>query len=506
MRLYQTVAGLRASLGRYWQRKKIGLVPTMGALHPGHKSLIEAARQENDVVVVSIYVNPLQFAPGEDLERYPRNLDQDSQICEELGVDVVFAPTWTEMTGNPLADSSPTFVIPPNSMMNRLCGAFRPGHFQGVATIVSKLLNLVQPDRAYFGQKDAQQLAIIRRLVQDLNIPVEIRAGDIVREESGLAYSSRNAYLSPEEKQDALLLSQGLNQAQAAFQAGERDSQTLVKLVQSELGQGESVTVQYVELVHPDTIEPLTMIKDVGLLAIAAHVGKTRLIDNVVLRHRQPIIAIDGPAGVGKSTIAQKIAQTRKLVYLDTGAMYRAVTWQVLQGGIAVEDEAAIAELTSQSQIQFTHTGDQQRVLIDGEDVTQVIRSPEVTANVSAVSKHQGVRRLLVQQQQKWGKQGGLVAEGRDIGTYVFPHAEVKVFLTASVQERARRRLLDLKQQGYGLVFQEKLEQQIQERDRLDSTRNVSPLRKASDAVEIQTDGLSIEEVTKRILTLLPES
>ncbi|NEO26867.1 MAG: bifunctional pantoate--beta-alanine ligase/(d)CMP kinase [Kamptonema sp. SIO4C4] len=505
MRLYQTVAGLRASLARYWQRKQIALVPTMGALHPGHKRLIETARQENDLVVVSIYVNPLQFSPGEDLDRYPRDLEQDQRTCETLGVDVVFAPSFTEMAGTAQPEASPTLVMPPESMINRLCGAFRPGHFQGVATIVSKLLNLVQPDRAYFGQKDAQQLAIIRRLVQDLNLPVEIRACDIVREESGLAYSSRNQYLSPEEKAEALYLSRGLQQAKVAFQQGERESKTLVNQVQAELAKGKTMQVQYVELVHPDTIEPITQVEEVGLLAIAAYLGNTRLIDNMLLRHRQPIVAIDGPAGVGKSTVAQKIAQARQLVYLDTGAMYRAVTWQVLQAVIAVEDEAAIAELTSQSQIQFLQTGQQQRVLINGEDVTQAIRSPEVTANVSAVSKHQGVRHLLVKQQQQWGRQGGLVAEGRDIGTYVFPHAEVKVFLTASVQERARRRLLDLKEQGYGLVFQEELEQQIQERDRLDSTRSVSPLRKASDAVEIQTDGLTIEEVTQRILGLLPE-
>lgn len=474
----------------------------MGALHRGHQSLLETAREENDVVVASIFVNPLQFAPTEDLEQYPRTLEADCQLCDRLGVNAIFAPSVTEMGTERGSPESMTEVLPPASMMSGLCGAFRPGHFPGVAIIVVKLLNIVQPTRAYFGEKDAQQLAIIRRLVKDLHLPVEIRPCPIVRETSGLAYSSRNQYLSPEERERATVLFRSLQQARKAFSKGERQGKVLLEIVTRELAREKDIRVEYVELVHPMTLEPLDMIKESGLLAIAARVGETRLIDNVILRHRQPIIAIDGPAGVGKSTTAKQIARQLGHIYLDTGAMYRALTWLVLERGISVEDEAAIAELSARSSIRFVPREGEasQDVYINEKDVTQIIRSPEVTANVSAVAKHPAVRHQLVKQQRQWGEKGGLVAEGRDIGTYVFPDAEVKIFLTASVRERARRRLRDLKAQGYGLVFQEELEEQIRERDRLDSTRKMAPLRKASDAIEIQTDGLSVEEVIKKIL------
>lgn len=478
----------------------------MGALHQGHQRLLEKAREENDIVVASIFVNPLQFAPTEDLDQYPRTLDADCQLCDRLGVDAVFAPSTTEMGTKGEIGDNLTRVMPPSSMMSGLCGVSRPGHFLGVATIVVKLLNIVQPVRAYFGEKDAQQLAIIRRLVKDLCLPVEIRPCAIARENSGLAYSSRNQYLSPSEREQARVLFRSLQKAQEAFQSGEVQGQILLDIITRELAGENNVRVEYVECVHPMTLEPLKMIKESGLLAIAARVGETRLIDNVILRQRQPIIAIDGPAGVGKSTVAKRIARQLGHIYLDTGAMYRALTWLVLEAGVSVEDEAAIAELAARSSIQFLQPdGDRgQQVYLNDRDVTQIIRSPEVTANVSAVAKHPAVRHHLVEQQRHWGEKGGLVAEGRDIGTHVFPDAEVKIFLTASVQERARRRLQDLKDQGYGLVFQEELEAQIRERDRLDSTRKMAPLRKASDAIEVQTDGLTIEQVIQEILQCCP--
>lgn len=508
MRLFHTIAGLRAYLGRYWQKRSIGFVPTMGALHQGHQHLLETAREENDVVVASIFVNPLQFAPNEDLDQYPQTLEKDCQLCDCLGVNVIFAPSVTEMgaEGNP--GENVTGVFPPASLISGLCGASRPGHFLGVATIVVKLLNIAQPTRAYFGEKDAQQLAIIRRLVKDLQLPVEIRSCPIVRESSGLACSSRNQYLSEEERRQALVLFRSLQCAKNAFVTGERQGQVLLEIVARELAREENIWIEYVELVHPMTLEPLEMIKEAGLLAIAARVGATRLIDNLIVRHRKPIIAIDGPAGVGKSTAAKRIARQLGHIYLDTGAMYRALTWLVLDAGISVENEAEIAELSARSSIQFIQPDGEglQEVYLNEKDVTQIIRSPEVTANVSAVAKHPAVRHQLVAQQRHWGQKGGLVAEGRDIGTYVFPDAEVKIFLTASVQERARRRLRDLKARGYGLVFQEELEEQIRERDRLDSTREMAPLHKAADAIEIQTDGLTIEQVIDKILQFCPES
>lgn len=509
MRLFTTTAGLRCYLERHCFGKEVGLVPTMGALHAGHLSLIERARRENAIVVVSIFVNPLQFGPKEDFQQYPRQLEQDRQVCEQVGVDAIFAPTVAEFYGNRLATSNTsaelTQVVPPAMMTSVLCGRSRPGHFQGVATVVTKLLNLVQPERAYFGQKDAQQLAIVRRLAADLNLPVEIVACPIAREESGLAYSSRNQYLTPSQKARAAVLFSALQQAAIAFQGGMSDSVSLIEAVKSALEGIDEVQVEYVELVHPVTLKPLERVEESGLLAIAVRIGSTRLIDNVVLQHRQPIVAIDGPAGVGKSTVTRWVAKALGLMHLDTGAMYRAVTWRVLEAGIDLEDEPAIAELVSQSQIYLAtdELGEGTvRVWIDGEEVTRAIRSAKVTASVSPIAAIPAVRRELVKQQQRWGDRGGVVAEGRDVGTHVFPDAELKIFLTASLQERARRRQQDLIDQKQEVVSLEQLERDIQQRDFLDSTRAVSPLRKAADAIEIQTDGLSIAEVTERIVSL----
>ncbi|VXD25360.1 Bifunctional pantoate ligase/cytidylate kinase (Includes: Pantoate--beta-alanine ligase; Cytidylate kinase) [Planktothrix serta PCC 8927] len=501
MRLLTSVAALRCYLRSSRTQNPdnlVGLVPTMGGLHLGHLSLIQRAKAETSGVVVTIFVNPLQFGPNEDFQKYPRALEADLQQCEQAGVDVVFAPSIEEM----YQSSMQTMVIPPGSMMSGLCGGSRPGHFQGVATVVTKLLNLVQPDRAYFGQKDAQQVAIIQRLVQDLNWPIEIISCPIVRESSGLAYSSRNQYLTTSEQQQATVLYRALLRGQERFNKGFHTATEIKQIVQTELDTEPGVQVEYIELVEPNSLIPLTTIETTGLLAIAARVGKTRLIDNLILRHRQPIIAIDGPAGAGKSTVTRKIAQALGLLYLDTGAMYRAVTWLVLQSGIAIDDEPAIAEIVSQCQIELIPDGEQPRTVINGEDVTEAIRSLEVTANVSAIASQWAVRQALVKQQQAFGRQGGIVAEGRDIGTTVFPDAELKIFLTASVQERAKRRLLELHTKGKIEVTQEQLEQDIAQRDQLDSNRAISPLRKASDAVEIQTDNLTIDDVIQRVVGL----
>ncbi|MCY7324290.1 MAG: bifunctional pantoate--beta-alanine ligase/(d)CMP kinase [Phormidesmis sp. CAN_BIN36] len=510
MRLFTTVAALRCyldlcrrsqSYSNNLNSLKIGLVPTMGALHAGHLSLIRQAGQENGSVVVTIFVNPLQLAPNEDFQQYPRTLERDKELCEQAGVSAIFAPTAAELG---IDRQNSTQVIPPTLMTSVLCGAFRPGHFEGVATIVTKLLNLVQPDRAYFGRKDAQQLAIIQRLVTDLNLPVEIVPCPIVRERDGLALSSRNQYLSVEERQQAVALYRGLSQAEKAFRSGERLSANLIQAIKKELEKVPAMKTEYVELVHPITLTPLEVVEEAGLLATAVRLGSTRLIDNVLLRTRKPILAIDGPAGAGKSTVARRVAEKLNLFYLDTGAMYRALTWLVLQSGIAVDDEPAIAELVSQSHIEFRdYESDAQRskrIVINNRDVTEEIRDVDVTANVSAISAHAVVRKVLVKQQQRYGSSGGIAIEGRDIGTCVFPDAEVKIFLTASVQERARRRQQDLKNQGKGEISLDELEQSIFERDRKDSTRAISPLRKADDAIEIQTDHLSADEVVRAIV------
>ncbi|HEY9808955.1 MAG TPA: bifunctional pantoate--beta-alanine ligase/(d)CMP kinase [Halomicronema sp.] len=521
MRLYTTVAALRsyikqhrtaAALTKGIQPTSLALVPTMGALHIGHRSLIERARQKNSSVIVSIFVNPLQFGPNEDFQKYPRTLEHDRQLCEEAGVDVVFAPTPQELglTSHNLNETqvTPTEVVPPAAMTSVLCGCSRPGHFQGVTTIVTKLFNLVQPDRAYFGQKDAQQVAIIQRMVHDLNIPVEIVSCPIIREPSGLAYSSRNQYLSAEEKDIAPALYRSLLAAEQTFKAGDHTASAMIASVKNELMPISQIQLEYIDLVDPTTLMPLEKIEEVGLLALAARLGSTRLIDNIVLQNRQPIVAIDGPAGAGKSTVASMVAKSLGLLYLDTGAMYRAVTWLVLQSKIPLDDEPTIAELVSRSCISFDKSVEPgtddcvlpSQIFINGENVTEVIRTLEVTAHVSAVSALPAVREVLVKQQQSIGQKGGLVAEGRDIGTHVFPDAELKIFLTASAKERARRRLPDLQKHNQETITIEKLEADIEERDRKDSTRAVSPLRKATDAIEIVTDGLTIPEVVNRIV------
>jgi pantoate ligase / CMP/dCMP kinase len=254
-------------------------MPTMGALHVGHLSAIDRARRENTLAVVSIFVNPLQFGPNEDLARYPRQLEIDRVLCDTAGVDAIFAPTPASMgLGGTISQ-----VIPPESMISTLCGRSRPGHFQGVATIVAKLLNIIQPDRAYFGEKDAQQLAIIRRIVSDLNIPVEIVGCPTIREESGLAYSSRNQYLSPTGKIHAAGIYRSLQQARVLFDRGETNSDILHLAILTELNTIAEFTLEYLEIVEPNTLQPLNKIDKEILIAIAGRIEGTRLIDNIFL-------------------------------------------------------------------------------------------------------------------------------------------------------------------------------------------------------------------------------
>lgn len=506
----------------------IGLVPTMGSLHEGHLSLIRQARQENAIAIVSIFVNPLQFGQNEDFHRYPRQLESDRQVCQAAGVDAIFAPSPPEMgvgmgnekvnRFNANSQSLLTAVVPPATMTSTMCAVSRLGHFQGVATIVTKLLNLVRPTKAYFGEKDFQQLAIIKRLAADLNLPVEIVGCPIVREASGLALSSRNQYLTSEQKQEATVLYRSLCKGKQVFLQSRLRANNASKIkeaVKAELARVSAVEVEYVELVDPDSLLPLESVERAGLLAIAAslpvfpppgddkipQIRSCRLIDNMLLRNRQPIIAIDGPAGAGKSTVTKLVAKELGLLYLDTGAMYRAVTWLVLESGISIDDQPGVAELVAKCQITFTGSLNFQ-IEINGHEVTKAIRTQEVTSRVSAIAAQPAVRYFMVRQQQEFGIIGGLVAEGRDIGSRVFPDAELKIFLTASVKERSRRRLLELQKQGQENISIEKLEQEISQRDLQDSTRQISPLRKADDAIEIETDGLTITEVTKQIVNL----
>jgi pantoate--beta-alanine ligase len=256
----------------------IGLVPTMGALHAGHLSLVRRAKAESGFVVVSIFVNPLQFGPSEDFSRYPRAFEADRTLLEREGVDLMFAPSEAEMYPKEAVTR-----VNVDSLSERLDGKSRPGHFRGVATVVLKLFHIVEPDVAIFGQKDAAQVAIIRRMVRDLNLPVEIVVCPIVREPDGLALSSRNAYLEPGQRRQALVLSRALRRAQELFLLGERRAECLEDAARKVLAEEPGVQLDYLSMVDPDSLEPVDDAGPGTLVAVAAYVGTTRLIDNVIL-------------------------------------------------------------------------------------------------------------------------------------------------------------------------------------------------------------------------------
>jgi pantoate--beta-alanine ligase len=256
----------------------VGFVPTMGYLHKGHLSLIQKAKQQNDRVVVSIFVNPLQFGPNEDFDKYPKDMARDLILCESEGADIVFTPTVGEMY-----KSKSLVYVDVLELGDTLCGARRQGHFKGVCTVVSKLFNIVTPDRAYFGQKDAQQLVIIKKMAEDMNFDIEIIGCPIVREFDGLAMSSRNTYLTKEERIEALVLNKSLEQAKELIISGQRDAEK-IKTVIKDIIAKSIVIIDYVEIVDTNTLKPLKKINNEALVCVAAYVGKTRLIDNLLFK------------------------------------------------------------------------------------------------------------------------------------------------------------------------------------------------------------------------------
>lgn len=275
----ETIARVRAWRDdRRRAGQRVGFVPTMGALHEGHARLIETARQRGDHVVVSIFVNPLQFDRKDDLERYPRALDADLRICNDRGVELVFAPAAGEMY-----PVEPLCTVTVKRVTDRLCGQFRPGHFDGVATVVTKLFDIVQPDVAYFGEKDAQQLAVIRRMVADLNIPVDIAGVPTVREADGLALSSRNVRLSAEERSKAIALYRALREAERAIAGGAHDARAVERLAAAVIPQDASLRLEYLEVVDPVELQRVDRIEGTVLVAGALWVGHTRLIDNLTV-------------------------------------------------------------------------------------------------------------------------------------------------------------------------------------------------------------------------------
>lgn len=280
MKILKTVDEVREQVNT-WKTSgySVALVPTMGYLHEGHKSLIEKASSENDKVIVSVFVNPIQFGPNEDYDKYPRDIEKDSKLCESAGAELIFNPEVSEMYPEEILTK-----VQVSKLTSGLCGGKRPGHFDGVCTVVSKLFNIVKPHRAYFGEKDAQQLAVIKKMVRDMNFDLEIIGCPIVREESGLAKSSRNSYLSDEEKKSALILSKSLFLTKDLIEKGEKSVDKIKEFLIKNLSSEPIAKIDYVEIVDFKTMENIKEINNETLIAIAVYIGKTRLIDNIIIR------------------------------------------------------------------------------------------------------------------------------------------------------------------------------------------------------------------------------
>jgi len=293
MRIAHTMAQARREIAKARKyNKTIGFVPTMGYLHEGHLKLIDIAKEHSDFSVVSIFVNPTQFGPREDFSKYPRDFERDKKLCESRGTDLIFAPSVEEMYPQP---SAVRLEIAP--LADHLCGAKRPGHFNGVMLVVAKLFNIIQPDVAVFGQKDAQQLFIIRRMVKDLNFPVKIIAAPTVREKDGLAMSSRNIYLSPKEREQSTVLYKALQQAKELIQAGEREARKIKIEIEKLIRKASEAKIDYVEIVETETLQPIEKLEGQVLIALAVYFGKARLIDNMILelkdRQVREIVAVE---------------------------------------------------------------------------------------------------------------------------------------------------------------------------------------------------------------------
>lgn len=281
MKVITTIDEVRDQV-KAWRNngESIGLVPTMGYLHEGHQSLMASAKKDNQRVIVTIFVNPMQFGPKEDLASYPRDLERDKKACQQMGVDLIFCPSAYEMY-----DANFNSYVNVNGLTDALCGKKRPGHFKGVCTVVTKLFNITQPDRAYFGQKDAQQLAVIQRMVQDFNIPIEIIGCPIVRESDGLAKSSRNSYLSDNERKAAVCLYQSIELANTMIAQGERSVATILSAMQLLIEQQSLAKIDYIEFVDLSSLKPVSQLTQDTLCALAVYIGKTRLIDNFIYHH-----------------------------------------------------------------------------------------------------------------------------------------------------------------------------------------------------------------------------
>ena len=475
---------------------EINFIPTMGNLHNGHTKLISTAKNSNiNFNLVSIFINPLQFDNKADLENYPESIDNDIKEAFLNGADGIFIPKIIDIY--PPNEKNILYLKASKNLTSALCGLSRAGHFDGVCTVIYRLLKLIKPKNLYLGEKDWQQLLILKNLLIDMKLNINIKSIPTQRDFDGIPLSSRNNLLSKSERELVKYFSEQLFLAKKIFK---KDKKINLEKITKKLKK-EKIVIEYLEHLHPYSLKKAGEKDNISILAGAIKCGKTRLIDHVFLMKRSPIIAIDGPAGSGKSTVTKLIAQKLKLLYLDTGAMYRALSWFLIKENINYQKENELSKIFSDLSIVFkVNTNLNQDVYINNHCVTEEIRSQEISSIVSKISSIKKIREFLVAEQRKIGKLGGLVAEGRDIGTTVFPDAELKIFLTASIDERAKRRKSDLKSKDSNKIDLNELKELIKKRDFEDSNRDISPLIKANDAIELITDGYSVNEVVEKII------
>ena len=484
-----------------WQRNlkgDINFIPTMGNLHDGHKQLISTAKIQNgNINLVSIFVNPLQFDNQSDLDSYPKSIENDIKIAFLSGADAIFIPSNQEIY--PQNGKNVLFLKASKDLSSALCGLKRVGHFDGVCTVIYRFLNLIKPKNLYLGEKDWQQLLIIRDLVQKKKLNVNIKSIPTQRDYDGIPLSSRNIHLSKSERK---LIKTFSNELLLIKEVYKKEKKINLKQIIKKL-ESRKISIEYLEQLNAFNLKKANDEDNISILAGAIICGETRLIDHIFLMKRKPIIAIDGPAGSGKSTITKLLAKKLNLIYLDTGAMYRALSWFLIRKKIDYQNKDELNQILENISIIFKSNSTlKQDVFINNFCVTREIRSQEVTSVVSKISSIKEVREFLVEEQRKIGETGGLIAEGRDIGTTVFPHAELKIFLTASIDERAKRRKADLASEELNKIDFDQLKELIKKRDFEDSNREISPLKKAKNAIELITDGFTINQVVEKIIDI----
>ena len=483
-------------------QKSISFVPSMGNLHLGHKELIrEAKKLKENLVLLSIFINPLQFNDKEDLRNYPRTINKDIDLAFAAGADAIFIPSVDEIF--PKNGKRINYLKASEYLSKTLCGISRKGHFDGVCTVVNRLINIVKPKVIFLGEKDWQQLLIIKKMVAKQNIKVAIKSINTQRDVDEVPFSSRNNLLSKNDREKLKLFSAELSLTKQIFnQTKKINLKKIIKRLKD-----KDIKIEYLEHVNAFNLKKSTTESNITMLAGAIICGNTRLIDHVFLMKRKPIIAIDGPAGSGKSTVTKLIAKKLKFIFLDTGAMYRALSWYLIKEKINYENRKELNSLLKNISITFKSIEEtKQNVIINNNDVTEKIRTQEISSIVSSIASIKEVREFLVQEQRKIGSKGGIVAEGRDIGSKVFPNAELKIFLTATINERAKRRKNELEAMGDDTINLEKLKNEIKQRDFDDSNRKISPLIKAEDAIEIISDGYTINQVVEKVLSIYLET